>query len=175
MPWCRTERDCTKWFKDHFTKSIVDTELCALGNSKVTGVDKITGEMTYCNRKKKHMFFYELELHLKWEAIIDDKKISGQIRVPSFCDEEPLESTKVSRSSSASIRISRSPSSSASTVPPRVRAVMNSWLSCKRLRCPLYVSSFRSSWTRPRIVRSVLVSVRECRHSHPLRLQGALA
>ena len=58
-------------------------------------MEKLDGEITYCNRKKKHMFFYEIELRIKWEATVDDTKVTGQIRVPSICDEEPIDSMKV--------------------------------------------------------------------------------
>jgi len=91
----RTERDCTKWFKQHLEKELAGLDLCALGDCKTKSVEKVEGEMTYCNRKRKHMFFYEIELRLKWEATLNDKKISGQVRIPSLCDEEPLESMQV--------------------------------------------------------------------------------
>ena len=41
------------------------------------------------------MFFYEIELRIKWEATVDDTKVTGQIRVPSICDEEPIDSMEV--------------------------------------------------------------------------------
>jgi len=93
--WHWTERDCTKWFKQHLEKELANLDLCELGHCKTKSVEKVEGEMTYCNRKRKHMFFYEIEIRLKWEATINDKKISGQVRVPSLCDEEPLESMQI--------------------------------------------------------------------------------
>lgn len=69
--------------------------LCEYGDCKTTSIDKSDGEMTYCNRKGKHMFFYEIELRVKWAAEIDEKKITGQIRCPSICDEEPISSMEV--------------------------------------------------------------------------------
>jgi len=69
--------------------------LCEYGDCKTTSIDKSDGEMTYCNRKGKHMFFYEIELRVKWAAEIDEKKITGQIRCPSICDEEPISSMEI--------------------------------------------------------------------------------
>ena len=74
----------------------MDLELSSYGDCKTTSVEKADGEMTYCNRKGKHMFFYEIELRLKWTAEVDGKKITGQFRFPSICDEEPLKTAEVS-------------------------------------------------------------------------------
>jgi len=93
--WHWTERDCTKWFKKTLSDALKDITLCSHGDCKAKEVEKLDGEMTYCNRKRKHMFFYEVELRLKWEANIDDTKITGQIRAPSICDEEPIESMEM--------------------------------------------------------------------------------
>lgn len=95
----RTERDCSKWFKTKLTEELKNISLCEYGNCKTTSIEKLEGEMTYCNRKKKHMFFYEIELRVKWEATVDEKTISGQIRAPSICDEESIDSMEVSKKS----------------------------------------------------------------------------
>jgi len=60
---------------------------------KTTEIKKFEGEVTYCNRKRKHMFFYELQIHLSWEACIQDKTIKGEIKIPNLTEDEPIAST----------------------------------------------------------------------------------
>jgi len=93
--WHWVERDCTKWFKNLLTERLKDFPLCSEGNCVAKSIEKLDGEITYCNRKRKHMFFYEIELRIKWVATIDDKKYEGQIRAPSICDEEPISSMEM--------------------------------------------------------------------------------
>ena len=41
------------------------------------------------------MFFYELEINVKWVANVDDKKISGHIRIPSLTEDESISTTTI--------------------------------------------------------------------------------
>jgi len=88
--WHWTERDCTKWCTAKLTEKLLGFELCSFGGCKVEKVEKIAGEVTYCNRKRKHMFFYDLEINIAWVAGLGDKKITGNYRVPSVCDDDPI-------------------------------------------------------------------------------------
>ena len=70
-------------------------ELCSFGNCKTEKVEKVEGDFTYCNRKRKHMFFYELEINIKWVATVEDKKLQGHIRIPSLTEDEDLNTTSI--------------------------------------------------------------------------------
>jgi len=89
-PSTRTERDCTKWCKANLTQKLENFELTSFGECKVSSVDAINGEVTYCNRKRKHMFFYDIELKLSWKAGVGDKLLTGRIVIPSITDDDPI-------------------------------------------------------------------------------------
>ena len=94
----RTERDCSKWCKEKLPDKLINLELCSYGgegNVRTTKVEKVDGEFTYCNRKKKHMFFYDLEIKINWEAKIADRVVAGHIRIPSLSEDEDLKNTEI--------------------------------------------------------------------------------
>jgi activator of HSP90 ATPase len=94
----RVEKDLTKWYKSTLTEKFKELPLCENDASIAMAkeIKKFEGEVTYCNRKRKHMFFYDLNIHISWEAKVEDKTIKGEIRVPSLCEDVPISSTKVS-------------------------------------------------------------------------------
>mmetsp|Transcript_21154 Transcript_21154/g.82115 ORF Transcript_21154/g.82115 Transcript_21154/m.82115 type:complete len:352 (-) Transcript_21154:122-1177(-) len=80
--WHWSEKNCTQWSKEELKKLFTDLDI---GNGcTITSLEKVTGDVMYCNRKRKNMFFYDLELKLKWKGKAGEETVSGDMTVANF-------------------------------------------------------------------------------------------
>lgn len=87
--WHWTELDCSQWAKDRLTSIFNAVSFEENGRSFKIKVESVTGESSVNTRKGKVLFFYELEVKLKYEGYIpgEEKKFEGKIHIPYIGDE----------------------------------------------------------------------------------------
>jgi len=87
--WHWTEKNATKWSHSTITDLLVGLAVDdANGKARVTEVDSIEGDVIANMRKGKLIFFYEVEIKLKWKGESKDgQKINGSIFIPNLSEE----------------------------------------------------------------------------------------
>lgn len=78
--WHWTEKNCFPWAENKLKELLKDLSLGSTGAS-VTAVEKLTGDCTYCNRKRKNIFLYDIDLSLTWKIKNEDNESTGKISV----------------------------------------------------------------------------------------------
>eukprot|EP01117_Protostelium_nocturnum_P009655 TRINITY_DN3453_c0_g1_i1.p1 TRINITY_DN3453_c0_g1~~TRINITY_DN3453_c0_g1_i1.p1 ORF type:complete len:352 (-),score=141.37 TRINITY_DN3453_c0_g1_i1:70-1125(-) len=87
--WHWTEADYTLWTKNRLIQLIVgekvETETCEVEMKSLT----MNGEVSVNTRKQKTIFFYELDVTVKFEGKLKggDKEVKGSIQIPYISEE----------------------------------------------------------------------------------------
>ncbi len=100
--WHWTEKDCTLWSKTRLAQLLTDVTLIDSNDAsvtiKLTGPEKVTGDVFINNRKNKLFASFDLNLKIGYtgEVLQGDQtptadKSSGSIEVPNFSDEQDPE------------------------------------------------------------------------------------
>lgn len=89
--WHWTEKNAGPWSQDKFKELFSNhTIKHPEYDLKIIEVEKCVGEASANNRKGKLIFFYEWDLHLKWDGSKDDLKYSGLIKIPNISEENDV-------------------------------------------------------------------------------------
>lgn len=84
------------WAQERFKEELHDLKLslslgdvCGADTSvRINEVRSVEGEMVAMNRKGKLLFIYDVQLHLRWEAVDGDTKAVGDIKVRDIATDE---------------------------------------------------------------------------------------
>lgn len=93
--WHWEDRDCSGWAKEWLKNNFKDLTLSADGTLQVSEVKEANGDATYCQRKGKNMFFYELKIKLEFECVVGDTTVKGTINIPEFSEDTPVDDTEI--------------------------------------------------------------------------------
>eukprot|EP00126_Sphaerothecum_destruens_P003211 Sdes_comp16817_c0_seq1m6064 len=88
--WHWTEKNCFPWSKKRLIELFSDfkVEVPSIGSVWVTEVENVAGECTANNRKAKLIFFYEMELKVKWKGTVSGgETATGEAFIPNLSEE----------------------------------------------------------------------------------------
>eukprot|EP01096_Ripella_sp_DP13-Kostka_P008140 TRINITY_DN3025_c0_g1_i1.p1 TRINITY_DN3025_c0_g1~~TRINITY_DN3025_c0_g1_i1.p1 ORF type:complete len:372 (+),score=159.71 TRINITY_DN3025_c0_g1_i1:197-1312(+) len=95
--WHWEEKTITKHATALLKEKLTGADLLdeSAGYCKIKSVTKCSGEVTFCRRKGRNIFIYELDISAKWEAPFSDHTLSGEMNIASYCQDEPIETTPI--------------------------------------------------------------------------------
>eukprot|EP00276_Gloeochaete_wittrockiana_P025136 CAMPEP_0184368612 /NCGR_PEP_ID=MMETSP1089-20130417/161764_1 /TAXON_ID=38269 ORGANISM="Gloeochaete wittrockiana, Strain SAG46.84" /NCGR_SAMPLE_ID=MMETSP1089 /ASSEMBLY_ACC=CAM_ASM_000445 /LENGTH=375 /DNA_ID=CAMNT_0026710923 /DNA_START=100 /DNA_END=1227 /DNA_ORIENTATION=+ len=95
--WHWEEKTITKYATALLKEKLTGADLLdeSDGYCKVKSVTKCSGEVTFCRRKGRNIFIYELDISAKWEAPFSDLTLSGEMNIASYGQDEPIETTPI--------------------------------------------------------------------------------
>jgi len=87
--WHWTESNVTSWGKNRLQELFAELQLYedSTTSIKTTTIDTFNGEMSINNRKGRLLYFYELDIQIKWEGKIEGKTVQGKVHLPYISEE----------------------------------------------------------------------------------------
>lgn len=93
--WHWTEKNATPWSKERITALFKNFAISHDSNVKcrIIQADKVDGEATANNRKGKLIFFYEWNVVLKWDGVLEEggPTYKGSVNIPNLSEENDLD------------------------------------------------------------------------------------
>ncbi|EGD72387.1 hypothetical protein PTSG_00408 [Salpingoeca rosetta] len=86
--WHWTEKNATPWSRQFLQQELNGLEVSSDAGTVTFSDVQVEGEATANNRKAKLIFFYELEVSMKWKGkTADGKSVSGKFKVENLSEE----------------------------------------------------------------------------------------
>eukprot|EP00043_Microstomoeca_roanoka_P005258 m.54580 g.54580 ORF g.54580 m.54580 type:complete len:340 (-) comp12880_c2_seq1:287-1306(-) len=86
--WHWTEKNATPWSRDFLTAALDGQEVTGEAGTVTFSDVQVEGEATANNRKAKLIFFYELQVGVKWKGkTADGKSVNGKIKAENVSEE----------------------------------------------------------------------------------------
>lgn len=92
--WHWEDKDCSAWATNWLKENFAGLSLSEDESLAVSDVKTADGEVTYCQRKGRNLFFYELKIKLEFTCTTaSDGDVKGTIDIPSLSDDTTIDET----------------------------------------------------------------------------------